>query len=175
MDSTRGESAGVKAAPAVELWLLGVIYWWFYGRPWVKPGSSHHERSVHVLPFSLFSWSDGTEPSHMHYENDENYFRGYEWWLMKEAKKRNPNITLMSTGQDDGFLPEALAAPRCSVFTRRVSVGRFALGVPRLGRPGEELALRLPRRHRSVRGELDPRRQAVPRPGHPVCRGAYSL
>ncbi|XP_064195389.1 galactocerebrosidase-like isoform X1 [Anguilla rostrata] len=39
--------------------------------------------------------TDGTEPSHMHYENDENYFRGYEWWLMKEAKQRNPNITLI--------------------------------------------------------------------------------
>uniref|UniRef100_A0A8C7TA79 Galactocerebrosidase n=1 Tax=Oncorhynchus mykiss TaxID=8022 RepID=A0A8C7TA79_ONCMY len=38
---------------------------------------------------------DGTEPSHMHYENDENFFRGYEWWLMREAKKRNPNITLI--------------------------------------------------------------------------------
>lgn len=31
----------------------------------------------------------------MHYPNDENYFRGYEWWLMREAKKRNPNITLI--------------------------------------------------------------------------------
>lgn len=31
----------------------------------------------------------------MHYEGDENYFRGYEWWLMKEAKKRNPDITLI--------------------------------------------------------------------------------
>ncbi|XP_016319440.1 galactocerebrosidase-like [Sinocyclocheilus anshuiensis] len=39
--------------------------------------------------------TDGTEPSHMHYEDDENYFRGYEWWLMREAKKRNPNITLI--------------------------------------------------------------------------------
>ncbi|XP_064783847.1 galactocerebrosidase isoform X1 [Oncorhynchus masou masou] len=39
--------------------------------------------------------TDGTEPSHMHYENDENFFRGYEWWLMREAKKRNPNITLI--------------------------------------------------------------------------------
>nr|XP_005990152.2 PREDICTED: galactocerebrosidase isoform X2 [Latimeria chalumnae] len=39
--------------------------------------------------------TDGTEPSHMHYADDENYFRGYEWWLMKEAKKRNPNITLI--------------------------------------------------------------------------------
>ncbi|KAK9959497.1 hypothetical protein ABG768_009621 [Culter alburnus] len=39
--------------------------------------------------------TDGTEPSHMHYEDDENYFRGYEWWLMREAKKRNPNIILI--------------------------------------------------------------------------------
>ena len=29
----------------------------------------------------------GTEPSHMHSPDDENYQRGYEWWLMKEAKK----------------------------------------------------------------------------------------
>jgi galactosylceramidase len=38
--------------------------------------------------------TQGSEPSHMHTRNDENYFRGYEWWLMKEAKKRNPAITL---------------------------------------------------------------------------------
>ncbi|XP_047395663.1 galactocerebrosidase isoform X2 [Sciurus carolinensis] len=31
----------------------------------------------------------------MHYTLDENYFRGYEWWLMEEAKKRNPNIILI--------------------------------------------------------------------------------
>jgi galactosylceramidase len=35
-----------------------------------------------------------TEPSHMHTKGDENYYRGYEWWLMSEAKKRNPAITL---------------------------------------------------------------------------------
>ncbi|XP_055894492.1 galactocerebrosidase-like [Biomphalaria glabrata] len=38
--------------------------------------------------------TDGTEASHMHNSNDENYERGYEWWLMLEAKKRNPNIKL---------------------------------------------------------------------------------
>jgi len=38
--------------------------------------------------------TDGIEPSHMHTRNDENYNRGYEWWLMKEAKKRNPAIIL---------------------------------------------------------------------------------
>lgn len=38
--------------------------------------------------------TDGSEPSHMHARNDENYDRGYEWWLMKEAKARNPKIIL---------------------------------------------------------------------------------
>ncbi|XP_049917918.1 galactocerebrosidase isoform X2 [Epinephelus moara] len=54
--------------------------------------------SLHILKVEIggdAQTTDGTEPSHMHYENDGNYFRGYEWWLMKEAKKRNPNITLI--------------------------------------------------------------------------------
>uniref|UniRef100_A0A8C5T715 Galactocerebrosidase n=1 Tax=Malurus cyaneus samueli TaxID=2593467 RepID=A0A8C5T715_9PASS len=54
--------------------------------------------SLHILKVEIggdAQSTDGTEPSHMHYENDENYFRGYEWWLMKEAKKRNPQIKLI--------------------------------------------------------------------------------
>lgn len=54
--------------------------------------------SLHILKVEIGGDSqttDGTEPSHMHNETDENYFRGYEWWLMKEAKQRNPNITLI--------------------------------------------------------------------------------
>ncbi|XP_063080175.1 galactocerebrosidase [Engraulis encrasicolus] len=54
--------------------------------------------SLHILKVEIggdAQTTDGTEPSHMHYEDDENYFRGYEWWLMREAKKRNPNITLI--------------------------------------------------------------------------------
>jgi galactosylceramidase len=38
--------------------------------------------------------TDGCEPSHMHTRRDENYQRGYEWWLMKEAKRRNPGMLL---------------------------------------------------------------------------------
>lgn len=56
------------------------------------------DRQVHIcllVCVHLFSSTDGTEPSHMHNETDENYFRGYEWWLMKEAKKRNPDIMLI--------------------------------------------------------------------------------
>jgi len=36
--------------------------------------------------------TDGTESSHMHEPWDEDYRRGYEWWLLTEAKKRNPDI-----------------------------------------------------------------------------------
>eukprot|EP00026_Physarum_polycephalum_P004557 Phypoly_transcript_04579.p1 GENE.Phypoly_transcript_04579~~Phypoly_transcript_04579.p1 ORF type:complete len:674 (+),score=86.00 Phypoly_transcript_04579:71-2092(+) len=38
--------------------------------------------------------TEGTESSHMHTMDDENYFRGYEWWMMEEAKSRNPNIKI---------------------------------------------------------------------------------
>jgi hypothetical protein len=37
--------------------------------------------------FSIKMLSGGTESSHMHEEWDENYQRGYEWWIMTEAKK----------------------------------------------------------------------------------------
>ncbi|XP_043930035.1 galactocerebrosidase-like [Protopterus annectens] len=54
--------------------------------------------SLHILKVEIggdAQTTDGTEPSHMRCEGDENYFRGYEWWLMKEAKARNPDITLI--------------------------------------------------------------------------------
>jgi hypothetical protein len=36
--------------------------------------------------------TDGAESSHMHTAADQNYHRGYEWWLMEQARARNPNI-----------------------------------------------------------------------------------
>ncbi len=38
--------------------------------------------------------TDGTEPTHMLTRTDQNYTRGYEWWLMEEAVERNPGIVL---------------------------------------------------------------------------------
>jgi len=38
--------------------------------------------------------TDGVEPSHMHARDDLDLERGYEWWLMKEARKRSPGIML---------------------------------------------------------------------------------
>ena len=53
--------------------------------------------SLHILKVEIGGDSqstDGSESSHMHNATDQNYERGYEWWLMKEAKKRNPTIKL---------------------------------------------------------------------------------
>lgn len=36
--------------------------------------------------------TDGTEPSHMHTRDDLSCSRGYELFLLREAKKRNPDI-----------------------------------------------------------------------------------
>jgi galactosylceramidase len=38
--------------------------------------------------------TDGTEPTHMRTRTDQNYGRGYEWWLMQQAKARSPGILL---------------------------------------------------------------------------------
>ena len=53
--------------------------------------------SLHMLKVEIggdTQSTDGTEPSHMHSVNDGNYQRGYEWRVMVEVKRRNPNITL---------------------------------------------------------------------------------
>lgn len=36
--------------------------------------------------------TEGTEQSHEHFRGDLNCTRGYEWWVVSEAKKRNPAI-----------------------------------------------------------------------------------
>src|ERR1035441_4017022 len=38
--------------------------------------------------------TDGSEPSQARTRTDHDYTRGYEWWLMTEARKRNPKIVL---------------------------------------------------------------------------------
>ena len=41
--------------------------------------------------------TQGSELSHMHTKTDENYDRGYEWWLMEQARQRNPAVVLDAT------------------------------------------------------------------------------
>ncbi len=40
--------------------------------------------------------TDGVELTHERSRTDRNFNRGYEWWLMREAKRRNGNLTLDS-------------------------------------------------------------------------------
>src|SRR5438067_1498444 len=39
--------------------------------------------------------TSGAEPSHAHSRGDLDCNRGYEWWLMEQAKTRNPGIKLV--------------------------------------------------------------------------------
>ena len=41
--------------------------------------------------------TQGSMPSHMRTRDDLDYSRGYTWWILQAAKKRNPNLTLDGT------------------------------------------------------------------------------
>lgn len=42
--------------------------------------------------------TQGSMPSHSHWRGDFNAMRGYTWWVMREAKARNPKLDLDATG-----------------------------------------------------------------------------
>lgn len=88
-DGTGALSAGASSrllrdyAPALRSEILDLLF-----KP--KFGASLSICKVE-LPGDTQS-SEGTEPSHMHTRDDLNCTRGYEFWLMAEAKKRNPRV-----------------------------------------------------------------------------------
>lgn len=65
-----------------------------------KPGFGANLHHLKVEIGGDVDSTDGSEPSHAATRNEflhprpEYFQRGYEWWLMKEAKKRNPAILL---------------------------------------------------------------------------------
>ena len=61
-----------------------------------KPGYGANIQIFKVEIGADMDSTDGAESSHMHTATDENYDRGYEWWLMEQAKARNPNIKLVA-------------------------------------------------------------------------------
>ncbi|MET8144269.1 ricin-type beta-trefoil lectin domain protein [Sphaerisporangium sp. NPDC005288] len=59
-----------------------------------KPG---YGAAVQILKVEIggdTNSTSGAEPSHRHTSADLDCGRGYEWWLMEQAKARNPNIKL---------------------------------------------------------------------------------
>ena len=62
--------------------------------------------------------TNGAEASHMHTSKDLDLTRGYEWWLMAEAKKRNPDIvTYALSWGTPGWVGTANASSEGSYFT----------------------------------------------------------
>ncbi len=59
-----------------------------------KPGYGAALQHLKVEIGADVNSTDGSEPSHMRSPVDHNAARGYEWWLMAEAHKRNPRILL---------------------------------------------------------------------------------
>ena len=59
-----------------------------------KPGYGAALQHLKVEIGADVNSTDGSEPSHMRSLADHDSTRGYEWWLMAEAHKRNPNIVL---------------------------------------------------------------------------------
>ena len=59
-----------------------------------KPGYGAALQILKVEIGGDMNSTDGAEASASHTAGDENYQRGYEWWLMKQAKARNPAIHL---------------------------------------------------------------------------------
>ncbi len=41
--------------------------------------------------------TQGSMPSHSHWRGDANFERGYTWWVMREAKRLNPSLSLDAT------------------------------------------------------------------------------
>ena len=53
-----------------------------------KPGYGAALQHLKVEIGGEVNSTDGTEPTHQRVRGEETYQRGYEWWLMKEAKRR---------------------------------------------------------------------------------------
>lgn len=59
-----------------------------------KPGYGAALQHLKVEIGADVNSTDGSEPSAMRTPTDRDATRGYEWWLMEEAHKRNPRIVL---------------------------------------------------------------------------------
>ena len=59
-----------------------------------KPGYGANLQILKVEIGGDTNSTDGSESSHMHTRTATNCAAGYEWWLMEQAKARNPNILL---------------------------------------------------------------------------------
>ena len=59
----------------------------------------HYGASLQLLKIEIGSdgnSTEGAEPTHARTPQERNFERGYEWWIIEEAKRRNPAIQLIA-------------------------------------------------------------------------------
>ena len=78
--------------------------------------------------------TDGSESSHMHNNHTIDMKAGYEWWLMTEAKKRNPKIKLygLPWAFPGWVAPRAQAFALRNIFMGYKNIGRLCLKTRRI-------------------------------------------
>lgn len=59
-----------------------------------RPGRGAALQILRVEIGADINSTTGSEPSHMRTRDDLDHERGYEWWIMQEARRRNPRIAL---------------------------------------------------------------------------------
>jgi hypothetical protein len=86
-----------------------------------KPGYGAALQHLKVEVGADVNSTDGSEPSHMRTPADHSSTRGYEWWLMAEAHKRNPKIVLeiLPWGAPDWIDSDATAKP--TLYTAKMA------------------------------------------------------
>jgi hypothetical protein len=86
-----------------------------------KPGYGAALQHLKVEVGGDVNSTDGAEPSHMRTPTDHNSARGYEWWLMAEAHKRNPKIVLeiLPWGAPGWIDTDAIAKP--TLYTAKMA------------------------------------------------------
>ena len=92
-----------------------------------KPGYGAALQHLKVEIGADVNSTDGSEPSFMRTPTDYDSGRGYEWWLMEEAKRRNPNIILevLPWGAPGWVGRESLYTPAMADYVARfIEAGR---------------------------------------------------
>ncbi len=69
--------------PALQQDILDILF---------KPNAGASLQIIKVEIGGDTQSTEGTEESHMHVRGDLNCSRGYEWWVVEQAKLRNPAI-----------------------------------------------------------------------------------
>jgi hypothetical protein len=72
----------------------------------------------------------GSEPSTMHFREDANFTRGVGWWLMREARRRNPQIKLTALAWNfPGWVERGYSPATIEYLTRYLEGAERTAGI----------------------------------------------